>query len=133
MKRLLREDYLIASAIASTPLPADLAAEVNRRLKEMESGGGRWLRLTLPALMLISTMLSVYFNWLPLVVRLREVLGPLLSGNLILEFVMMAVNTAARLAQAAMAGGPLLPAVTVLAFCMFWLRIKMRKGGHAHV
>lgn len=128
-----QEDALISSALASTPLPADLTAVIRRRLLDVESGGGRWLHLVLPALLLISMLASLAFNWLPLAERIREAAGMIVGGVTMLELGLLAARAVASLAEAATAGSSLLPAATVLLICVVWLRAKIRKGGYAHV
>lgn len=130
---LRREGALLSSALAATPLPFDLAAVIEYRMVATVDSGKRWLWFFLPALCLAAMSVALNTGWWPLFEKLRTLLNLLGFGDLLLQFAIFIAGILEGLADAAVRGKSVLPALTVLILCLLWTQLELRKGGKAHV
>jgi predicted anti-sigma-YlaC factor YlaD len=129
--RIRREGGLIAAAIEEERVPADLMAVIDQRLKQRADADVSWTVIVLPALLLIFTPLFLGLGLLPHLERLIGLGRLFLNLGSMFDFVLLVIREGKRLVDAALAGGPLLPSLTLLLACMAWLRASIRKGGYA--
>ncbi len=133
VNRLRQEEAFIASALAATPLAPDLAAAVERRLTAKNDSSGKWLWFFTLALGPVGIFLAHSAGWFALLEKLRAVLTLFLGQGLLVKFGFTAVKILRGLADAALKGKPVLPALAILFICMLWVQFKLFKGGSAHV
>jgi anti-sigma factor RsiW len=131
--RLRQEGAFIASALAATPLAPDLAAAIERRLTATNDSAGKWLWLFTLALGPVGIFLAHSAGWFALLEKLRAVLNLFLGQGLLVKFGFTAVKIMGGLADGALKGKPVLPALAILFICMLWVQFKLFKGGSAHV
>ena len=129
---LRRESSLISGALAATPLPSDLEGVIRLRLAAPGDDGGRPIWFLLPVIGLAGVFIALYNGWTVL-----EQFGILVRylgfRDLLLQFVFAVTGIMIELAKFALRGQSVLPALTVLILCMFWMRIKILRGGRANV
>lgn len=129
---LQQESQLITAALAAVPLPPDLTAVINRRLAVTGDRGGRWLRIFLPALTAAGMLVALAIGWWPLFEKARDVLNLLGFGNPLPQLALLAAGSISGLAEDAIRGKSVTPALTVFVFCVLWMQIKIKLGGRAH-
>lgn len=130
---LRREGALISAALAATPLPPDLSAIIKQRFVSTSKNGGRWLWFFLPMLSLAAAFVALDAGWWPLFEKMRAIVNLLGGGDLLFQFVLFSGGLMEGLADAAMRGKSVMPALTVLVSCVLWMQLKIRIGGRAHV
>ncbi len=133
VKRLRQEGAFIASALAATPLAPDLAAAIEHRLTATYDSAGKWLWLFTLALGPVGIFLAHSAGWFALLEKLRAVLTLFLGQGLLVKFGFTAAKIMGGLADAALKGKPVLPALAILFVLMLWVQFKLFKGGSAHV
>jgi anti-sigma factor RsiW len=130
---LRQEGAFIASALAATPLAPDLAAAIECRLTATNDSAGKWLWLFTLALGPVGIFLAHSAGWFALLEKLRTVLTLFLGQELLVKFIFTAAKVMEEMADAALKGKPVLPALAMLSICMLWVQLKLFKGGSAHV
>lgn len=128
-----QETDLIAASLAAEPVPEDLMAVIARRLDRRADAERSGIKIILPALVFISTLLAVGLGWLPRLEHLSSIWGQFFHQGVLLDCFLFLVRAGRYLGGAALDGGPLLPTTALLLVCIVWLKVSIRKGGYARV
>ncbi|MEW6727586.1 MAG: hypothetical protein AB1327_11625 [Bacillota bacterium] len=126
---LRKEETLIYAAIAGTPLPFNLPAAIERRIALQEARDGWWTLAGLTVVILMAAMLAFFLLWLPLAQKTLAVAGILGRGELLTMTVLGVARAFRHLAGAAVQGGTVLPALTMLVLGLIWVKFNLRRGG----
>lgn len=132
VESLNKESRLFAEALAATPLPPDLEDYIKQRLTLPKHEGGRLIWFILPVIALAGVMMALYYRW-SMIEQLWAMAGFLANWGMLLQIFLAAAKYIVILAGSALRGQPLLPSLTILILIVFWLRIKLLKGGRVHV
>ncbi|MEN6389939.1 MAG: zf-HC2 domain-containing protein [Syntrophomonas sp.] len=128
---LKEENRMIRDALQGIDLPADLGAYVQNRLKQRERSW--WtLKVGVPALLLISGLLALAGNWIPLIEWFSSVLQFMLGGNLAMHLLIFLGRFLTIAAQHVLQGEPvgMIPTFIVLLACLAGILVQIRKGGY---
>ncbi|MFZ5644862.1 MAG: anti-sigma factor family protein [Bacillota bacterium] len=132
--RKLRQEYeMIGQALAFYPLPANLEEFIKSRLYSTNRVNNRWTWLMMPAACLTGIFIASAVGIWSLLSGLLEFVKMLGGINLLPELALFLAEIARDVADSSIRGNSAAPALAVISLLVIWIKLSLRKGGHAHV
>lgn len=127
------ENRMIRDALNGVALPADLEAFIHGRLRRQEQSWWN-LKAGVAVLLLVSGLLALASNWIPLIKELASVLQAMLGGSLAMQLLILLGRFMTAALEQVVQGEPVRMTQTfiVLLACLAGLLIQNRKGGYGN-
>lgn len=125
------DNRMIRDAVKGMDLPVDLRDCIQGRLKRQEQSW--WtLKAGVPALLLVSGLVALAGNWIPLFEWITSVLQSMLGGSLAMHLLILLGRFLTIAAEHVVQGEPLgmTPTFVILLACLAGMLTQSRKGGY---
>lgn len=129
---LEEEAGLWRMSLSATPLPAGLETHIRHSVKYGGAADIRLIRVIIPLAILAGLLTLPAVGLWGLMEGALSFFRLMGGAALLPNTMLLAAAIVKSLAGASLRGGVALPALLIILFCLSWIKLKLRNGGHVH-